>query len=163
MFATSILTPVASGFLSTVNLDSSTVKASAFLGLVGAAVGLSVQAPQVAVQAVLPPEDVSIGSAFITFGGYMGSALWMCVSSTLFTGRLAADIQRSSPGTNVTMLETAGLSDIRKSIGSNRLGAVLAGYNQAVVQTLYVPVALAVLTIIGSLAMERKSIKKKTS
>lgn len=91
----------------------------------------------------------------------MGSALWICASSTLFNERLVEEVARSAPGINGTALEGVGLSDIREYIGMEKLRDVLTGYNEAVVQTLYLPLALGVLTIIGSVAMERKSIKKK--
>jgi len=38
---------------------------------------------------------------------------------------------------------------------------VLFGYNEAVIQTLYLPLGLALLTIVGSIFMEIKSVKKK--
>ena len=55
-----------------------------------------------------------------------------------------------------------GLSDLPGVIGRKRLRDVLLGYDEAVTQTLYLPVALAVLTIVGSVAIERRSVKKKT-
>jgi hypothetical protein len=161
MFATSILAPIASGLLTTLDLDGSVVKAAALLGFLGVAVGLSLQSPQVAVQAVLAPKDVSLGGAIILFGAWMGSALWICASATLFQNRLVDEIEKYSPTTNGTALESVGLSDIRTYIGSDRLENVLSGYDQAVVQTLYMPLALGILTILGSLAIERRSIKKK--
>jgi hypothetical protein len=115
----------------------------------------------VAVQTVLAPEDVSIGGAILLFGGGLGSALWICASATLFRDRLVDEVEKYSPATNVTGLESAGLSGIRNYIGSDKLEDVLSGYNEAVVQTLYMPLALSILTIVGSLAMERRSIKKK--
>ncbi|KAK5199607.1 hypothetical protein LTR92_000148 [Exophiala xenobiotica] len=161
MLATSILAPVASGLLTTIDLQGSIVKAAALLGFVGVANGLGIQGPQLAVQPVLDAKDVSMGSAMIVFGAGMGSALWVCTSATLFHQRLIAEINQSSPTTNATALSHLGLSDIRSHIGSERLNAVLNGYNQAVVQTLYLPLALSILTIVGSSAMERRSIKKK--
>jgi len=161
MFATSILAPIASGLLTTLDPDGSVVKSAALLGFLGAAIGLSVQSPQVAVQAVLAPKDVSLGGAVIMFGGWMGSALWICASATLFQNRLVDEVEKYSPATNGTALESVGLSDIRTYIGSDRLENVLSGYDQAVVQTLYMPLVLGILTILGSLAIERRSIKKK--
>ena len=133
----------------------------ALLGFLGVAVGLSLQSPQVAVQTVLAPKDVSLGGAIILFGAGMGSALWICASATLFQNRLVDEVEKYSPATNGTVLESVGLSEIRNYIRSERLQDVLLGYNEAVVQTLYMPLALGILTIIGSLAMERRSIKKK--
>ena len=119
------------------------------------------QGPLVAVQTVLAPKDVSLGSAIVMFGACMGSALWVCASATLFQNRLVDEVEKYSPATNGTALESVGLSEIRNYIGSERLLDVLSGYNEAVVQTLYMPLALSILTILGSLAMERRSIKKK--
>ncbi|SPJ70479.1 related to aflatoxin efflux pump AFLT [Fusarium torulosum] len=163
MLATSVLTPVASGLLTTLNLEEQIAKAVALLAFLGLTVGLGLQGPQVALQAVLPIEDVSLGGAVLSFGSGMGSALWICASATLFQDRLADEIRAASPGTDVAKLQEAGLSKLRESIGPERLQSVLAGYEHAVVQTLYIPLALALLTIIGSVAMERKSIKKKRS
>ena len=134
---------------------------AALLGFLGAAIGLGVQAPQVAVQTVLATKDVSIGGAIIHFGGGMGSAIWICASATLFQNRLVDEVEIYSPATNGTALESVGLSEIRHYIGSERLQGVLSGYDNAVVQTLYMPLALGILTILGSLAIERRSIKKK--
>lgn len=161
MLATSILAPIASGLLTTLELGEATAKAAALVGFLGIAVGLGLQGPSLAVQAILSPQDVSIGSAVIGFGSGMGSALWIMASSTLFDNRLAAEFEKYSPATNVTSLKSAGLSGIRNYIGSAHLKAALTGYGRAVDQTLYMPLALGVTTIVGSLAMEMRSIKKK--
>ena len=163
LFVTSILAPVASGLLTTIDLNNDIVKASALLGFLGAAVGISIQSPQIAIQASLATKDVPIGGAILGFGAGMGSALWICASATLFQNRLVDEVDRYAPGTNGTRLESVGLSDLRKVIGKDRLERVLSGYNEAVVQTLYMPMALGVATIVGSLAIERRSIKKKQS
>ncbi|ENH69279.1 Putative HC-toxin efflux carrier TOXA [Fusarium oxysporum f. sp. cubense race 1] len=163
MLATSVLTPIASGLLTTLDLEEQIAKAVGLLTFLGLAVGLGLQGPQVALQAVLPIEDVSLGGAVITFGSGMGSALWICASATLFQDRLSKEIQDAAPGTNTTHIQEAGLSKLRESIGPDRLKSVLSGYENAVVQTLYIPLALALLSIVGAVAMERKSIKKKRS
>lgn len=91
----------------------------------------------------------------------MGSALWICASATLFNSRLGVEIGKYAKGVNVTAVEAAGLSGIREVVGEERLGSVLAGYDTAVVQTLYMPLALGILTILGTGAMEWRSLKKK--
>ena len=161
MIATSVLAPVASGLLTTLDLDESIAKAAGVLAFIGFAVGIGIQGPQLAVQAVLAPKDVTLGGAVMLFGGAMGSALWISASATLFQNRLVEEIAKHSPTTNVTALGDVGLSEIRDYIGSEKLLDVLSGYNEAVVQTLYMPLALGALTIIGSITMERRSIKKK--
>jgi hypothetical protein len=161
MLATSILTPIISGLLTTIDFEEQVTKAVILLSFLGLAVGLGLNSPMIALQAVLPMEDISLGGAVLTFGAGMGSALWICASATLFQDRLANEIKSSSPGTDVDTLQKAGLSKMRESIGPERLQSVLNGYENAVIQTLYIPLALAVLTIVGSVAMERVSIKKE--
>jgi hypothetical protein len=156
MYATSVLAPTASGLLTTIDLDGSVAKASAILGFLGVAIGFGIQCPALAVQATLPAKDVSIGGAINIFGAGMGSALFVSASSTLFHSRLAAE-------TNGTAIANIGLSDLRNYIGRDRLKEVLSGYNAALVQTLYLPLALGVLSIVGSVAMERRSLKDKQS
>ena len=161
MLATSVLAPVASGLLTTLDLDDNLAKSAALLGILGVGIGLGMQGPSLAVQTVLSIKDVSIGTAIIGFGGGMGSALWTCASATLFQGRLVDEIEAHSPGINGTALEGVGLSDLRGAIGSDRLKDVLSGYNQAVVETLYLPLALGLATIVGSVAIERKTMKQR--
>ncbi|KAF4469962.1 aflatoxin efflux pump AFLT [Fusarium albosuccineum] len=162
MMATSVLSPIASGLLTTLDIEEQIGKAIGLLAFLGAAVGLGIQGPVIAMQAVLSIEDVSIGGAIINFGSGMGSSLWICASANLFQSRLVDEVQSFAPGTDVTTIKQAGLSDLRESIGPERLGNVLVGYENAVIQTLYIPLALALLTIVGSLAVERKSLKKRS-
>lgn len=163
MIVTVVIAPIAGGVLTTLNIDENLVKVLLCLGALGFAIGLGIGQPINAVQTVLPEKDVPIGMAVLGFGGGMGSALFLAVSAALFQNRLVEEIHRYSPTTNTTQIEHVGLSDIRKVIGDDRLRDVLLGYDKAVVQTLYLPVALMVLSIIGPVAMEWRSVKKKQS
>ena len=100
MIATSILTPIVSGLLTTIDLDEQITKAVLLLAFLGLAVGLGLNSPMIALQAVLPTEDVSLGGAVLTFGAGMGSALWICASATLFQDRLAQEIKAAVPGSS---------------------------------------------------------------
>ncbi|KAK5078882.1 hypothetical protein LTR64_002700 [Lithohypha guttulata] len=161
MVATSVLAPIGSGLLTTLDLDSQLGKAAGLMGLLGFGLGLGMQAPLTAVTATLRPKEVSIGGAILGFGAGMGSAVFSSATAVLFQGRLRDEISRSAPGTNVTTIEHAGLSDIRRTIGPDRLKYVLVGYDKAVIQTLYIPLGLTLLTILGTGLTEWRSIKKK--
>jgi len=161
MVATSVLAPIATGLLTTIDLDDSQAKVAALLGFIGVAVGVGCQQPFTAVMTVISPKEVSIALGVLTFGAGIGASLFVATSATLFQSRLAEEVSKYAPGTNVTALEHAGLSDIRNTVGSDRLKEVLFGYNEAVVQTLYLPVGLALLTIVASAFTEIKSVKKK--
>lgn len=155
------MAPIASGILTTLDLDEGKVKVIAVLGFLGFAIGLGIISPIHAVSTILKPNEVSIGTAITGFGGGMGSALFISASATLFQSRLVKDISLYAPGTNATAISHAGLSDIRNLVGKDRLAAVLSGYDHAVVQTLYLPLALAILTLVGSASMEWSSVKRR--
>lgn len=161
MIATSVLAPIGSGLLTTVDLDTNLVKVLALLGFIGAAIGLGIGAPHAAVPTVLPVKDVPIGMGIVGFVTRLFPAIFISSSATLFQNRLNVEVSQTAPSQNLTMLKDAGLSDIRALIGRDHLRDVLLGYGDAVSQTLYLPVVLGVLSVIGTIAMEWKSVKAK--
>lgn len=160
MLATSLMAPIASGLLTTISLDEGRAGVAALLAFLGFAVGIGINGPIQAASRLLAANEVSIGAAIIFFGGGLGSPLFISASAALFQNRLT-ELQKRVPGINTMALEHAGLSDIRNLVGEDKLREVLTGYNYAVVQTLYMPLALALLTLLGSLPMEWPSVKKK--
>jgi len=93
----------------------------------------------------------------------MSSAIFSSAAAGLFESRLDAEINRHASGTNVTALEQVGLSDIRNQIGAERLKQIMIGYDDAVVQTLYLPLTLIALSIVGTVTTGWHSVKKKQS
>lgn len=93
----------------------------------------------------------------------MSSAIFSSAAAGLFETRLKANINQHASGTNVTALEQVGLSDIRHQIGAERLRQVLVGYDDAVMQTLYLPLTLITLSIVGTIATGWHSVKEKRS
>lgn len=163
MLLTSVLGPIAAGLLTTLNVDADFAKMLIYQALLGFGVGIGIQGPQVAAQTVLKPSEAALGIAVVSFGQGIGPAIMLSAAQTLFADRLVADLGESSPGLNATALENMGLADIKSHIGTARLEDVLLGYDKAVTQTLYLPVALTCLTLLGSLPMEWRSVKKKQS
>lgn len=163
MLATAVIAPIASGVLTTLNVEESELKVLLCLGALGFAIGLGTGSPTSAINTVLPVKEVSMGMAVLAFGGGMGGALFIAVSAALFQKRLVDEVEHYAPLANTTRIEDIGLSDIRKVIGGERLKDVLLGYDKAVTQTLYLPVALLVLSFIGPAVVEWRSVKKKQS
>jgi len=161
MLLTSIVAPIASGLLTTITVDYKMLGLLWYLGLLGVGVGIGIQGPQVAAQTVLSPKDVSTSIALVCFGQGIGPTVFVAAANAIFTSRLQVELNDYAPGTNPTLIEDYGLAEIRNVIGAERLKGVLLGFDQAVVQTMYLPVALTCLTLLGSIAMERRSVKNK--
>jgi hypothetical protein len=161
MFFTSILTPVAAGLLTTIEVNEKLVSLSCYQALLGFSAGIGFQAPQVAAQTILSHQDAPMGIAVVQFMQGLGPAIFVSAAQTLFTTRLTADLGKFAPSLNSTALETMGLSDLKQHIGAENLQGVLLGYDNAITQTFYLPVALTCLSLLGTVGMESRSIKKK--
>lgn len=161
MYFSTIVASIATGFLTAINLHADIAKLLVILGFFGFAIGVGIQMPQVAAQVILAEVDAVMGSMVVLFASQPGHVLFLSGSSALFTNRMNAEVGYYSPSTNITSLENVGLTSIRQQIGSSKLGDVLLGYNTAVSQTLYLPLALACMTLFGTLAMEWRSVKEK--
>ena len=160
---TSVITPIATGLLTSLAVRESLARLICFQALFGFGVSIGFQAPLVAAQTVLTPTDVPIGIACVQFAQYLGPAIFISVTQTIFTGRLTADLAKYAPGVNAHALENLGLSDIKRFIGEQNLAGALLGYNKAIAQAFYLPLALSCIGIFGSLGMEWRSVKKKSS
>ena len=91
----------------------------------------------------------------------LGGALFVAVGQNLFTNHLAANLATDVPILNPDIVLKTGATSLRDTVGSESLDGVLLAYNDALVTTYYVAVAMASLSIIGALGMEWKSVKGK--
>lgn len=156
MLFASITMPIGAGLMTLLRVNTETARLIAYLGLAGFAGGIGFQAPQTAVQNTLPTADATMGLAIILFAQSFGPAVFVIVAQTIFVSRLSTNL-----GTDVTNIESMGIGDLRNSFGEEKVPMVLLGIDRSISQTWYLAVALASLTVIGSLGMEWRSVKQK--
>ncbi|OQN96558.1 hypothetical protein B0A48_16988 [Cryoendolithus antarcticus] len=160
MVCSAILTPVATGLMTTWGQYTTLAPLICYFGLLGFAAGVGFQCPQNSIQTALSKEDVPLGLALVLFAQSFGPALFTSVSQIVFTNRLSADLQSTLPGANVTAIEALGLTEIRKQFSDGMLDSVVSAYGRSITASWYVALALACLCIIGALGTEWKSVKK---
>ncbi|KAI9742798.1 MAG: hypothetical protein M1818_003527 [Claussenomyces sp. TS43310] len=167
MLATSVLSPIGAGLLTTLAVNGGLASPICYQLLLGFGSGIGFQAPQVAAQTVLSAPDVPMGIAAVIFAQNLGPAVFIPVAQTIFTARLAASLRTFAPGLRpgtAHTLDTTGLLDLRRLIqDASDLDAALRAYDSAITRTFALPVALSVVSLAGSLAMEWRSVKQKTS
>ncbi|KAI9697587.1 MAG: hypothetical protein M1836_004537 [Candelina mexicana] len=161
MIASSILMSVGAGLMSTFETDTNHSMWIGYQALFGFGVGMGMQQPIIAAQTVLPLADVPVGTAGIFFIQTLGGALFIAVAQNIWTTRLVAGLQSAVPDLNPAIVLSTGATNLKKVIDPKFLPGVLFAYNEAITHTFYVSVAMASLTIIGSLGMEWKSVKGK--
>ena len=164
MLLSSVVSPIAAGLLTTLKTNTNLGQLIIYQGLAGFGAGLGFQGPQLAAQTVLGQKDAPIGIAAVVFAQLVGPSIFVSVAQTVFTDRLSHDLALYAPGVDAGALETMGLGDLTKHLGSPRnIAGALESYDKAVTQTFVLPVILACLSIVGSLSMEWKSVKHKRS
>ncbi|KAE8370725.1 major facilitator superfamily transporter [Aspergillus caelatus] len=143
MLCSSILMPIFAGLITTIGVDTSFVQLILYSGVYGFSSGLGFNAPISAVQTVLPTDDVSLGLSIVLFAQHFGPAISVAIAQVIFTNQLSTNLAGVVPGLNPATSEDSGLSEIS--------------------ETWYLAVGLTCATLIGSLMMEWRSVKKKNT
>ncbi|OQE35444.1 hypothetical protein PENCOP_c013G00888 [Penicillium coprophilum] len=160
MILASVSLSVAAGLLTTLKVDSGAGEWIGYQILMGIGVGLGMQQPFILVQNVLADEDVPTGTAVATFAQTLGGAIFISVGQNVFQNQLKKAIHTEDPLVDIAKVLAAGTTTLRQKLPVEQLPAVLRSYNTAITQAFYVSVALAVLSIFGTIALEWKSVKK---
>ena len=178
IIASSILMALGAGFLSTFQPDTAHPKWIGFQALFGIGVGIGMQQPLIAVQAVLPKKDHPIGTALMMFGQTFGASVFVSgtlvtlrslihtlltkfcplVAENVFNNRLIPAV-RLVPGLDPRRVLETGATTLRANIPAQFLSSVLEAYNNAIANALYVSVAMAALSTLGSVFVHWTNIK----
>ncbi|KAJ7764906.1 major facilitator superfamily domain-containing protein [Mycena metata] len=159
MILSSILMGVGAGLISTFNPSTQHAHWIGFQIIYGFGVGFGMQQPIMAAQTVLSLEDIPTGTSLIMFAQTLGGALFVSVGQNVFTNKLASGLASNVPGVDPSIVLNAGATSLRDAVDPQYLSAVISVYNEALVNVFYVSVAMACLSLAGSLAMEWRSIK----
>jgi hypothetical protein len=152
---------IGAGLLSTLEVDSGSPKWIGYQFIFGAGVGFGMQQTLVAVQTVLPAEDIPIGTAIMMFTQTLGGALFISVGQNVFTNQLIKNLASIVPDLDASIVLRTGATELKNAIDPEYLSGVLAAYNQTLTQTFYVSVACGTMSIIGAVFVEWKSMKGK--
>ncbi|KAJ6579575.1 major facilitator superfamily domain-containing protein [Mycena vulgaris] len=161
MILSSVLMAVGAGLIATFGVSTGHAHWIGFQVIYGLGVGFGMQQPIMAAQTVLSLQDIPTGTSLIMFMQTLGGALFVSVGQNVFTNKLVSGLATQVPGVNPAIILSAGATSLRTSIDAQYLPSVLSVYNQALVSAYYVSVAMACLSLVGSLAIEWKSVKGK--
>ena len=161
MLASSVLTSVGAGLLTTLKLDTGSPKWIGYQVICGFGIGVGLQLPLVAIQTVLDMSEIPIATALVIFMQLFGAAVFVSVGESLLTNKLVSCISQVVPGVDAVAVASAGATNIQNFIPPEYLHGVILVYNDALMQVFKLVTAMACLTSIGSLAMEWKSVKEK--
>ncbi|KAL8364862.1 hypothetical protein RB595_003913 [Gaeumannomyces hyphopodioides] len=161
MLLGTILTSVGFGLISTWAPATDRPVWIGYQILAGAGVGLGMQQPLMAVQTVLPIEDVPVGTSVVVFLQTLGGALFVSIGHNVFTNRLVENLSVIFPGVDVAAVLKSGATGLTTSLSPEMVPVVLAAYSAALTKVFLVAAALSAISIIGSAFIEWESVKGK--
>ena len=159
MIANSVIMSIGAGLITTFTPTTNHPKWIGYQVLYGYGLGMGMQQASLAAQAVLARKDAPTGISLIMFCQQLGGAVFVSISQNIFDNELIKGLTRIA-GIQPARIVATGATQVRNVVGSANLRSVLLAYNGALVKVFQVALAMACLSIIGSLSMEWKNIKK---
>ncbi|TVY20389.1 Efflux pump roqT [Lachnellula arida] len=156
MIVSSVFSAIGTGLLYTLTPESDHSYWIGYQAIVGVGIGLGMQQPMIAVQTFLDISQVPTGTS-VTLGG----ALFVSIGQNVFENKLVQGLAKYAPTVSSTLVLSTGATSIQKDIDPSVLPGVTMAYNLGLTEAYLVATIMATFTIIGSLAIEWKSVKGK--
>ena len=155
---------VGCGLLSTLQVDSGPGQWVGYQVVTSAGLGMAVQQGIIAVQTVLPLEQIPIGIAAVISMQSLGGAIFVSVANNILQNKLnQASAANALPGIDVKAVIAAGATQFRSIVPPESLRALLVTYNYAL-QTVFISaIPLSGLAFIVALGLEWRSVRDKKS
>ncbi|KAL8945451.1 MAG: hypothetical protein Q9183_008086, partial [Haloplaca sp. 2 TL-2023] len=98
----------------------------------GFGLGLTMQAPNIAAQTILPNSELSIGASILNFISFLGGNVWVTVAQALLQKKLVQGLQDVIPDLDPTSLADGGAASLRNMVAEDRLPLLLDIYNDSI-------------------------------
>lgn len=161
LLLSSVLLSIGSGLLTMFHVDTGHSMWIGYQVVYGLGVGCGMQLTLIAVQAVLNKRDVATGTAIVIFSQTLGGSIMVSVAQNVETNQLLKGLVKSVPGIDPSIVLNTGATQLRNIVPAQYVGQVLEVYNSALSKTFYVGVATAILSMVGAVFVEWKSVKGK--
>lgn len=150
---------VATGLMTTFNLDTLSTKLIFYQIIYGAGVGLAHQGPYTAVQTVLPEPRVPTALVTLTFAQEFGAILSLSVAQNIFVDQLSLRLVDLVPGLDRKAILQSGALGVINKVPPELRHQVLSIYSDVLSHVFFIAVPMAFMTVIGAVGIEWKSVK----
>ncbi|GAD96063.1 hypothetical protein BC1G_12761 [Paecilomyces variotii No. 5] len=154
---------IGAGLLCTVRVDTSTGRWIGYEIIAGAGFGAAIQQYFLAIQTILPADEVPIGTALLLLIQNLSGAIFVSIGNAMVRNRLASGLEsRSEFSTSeIVAILSAGATDVGNQVNPSQLPALLEAYNQALRSVFILAIPLSALGTALALPMRWNSLKKK--
>ncbi|KAH9876035.1 hypothetical protein J1614_003913 [Plenodomus biglobosus] len=152
---------IGAGLLTTWNMGTKTGMWIGYQIVLGIGVGWTMQQPNLAVQTILPKDDVPIGTAVLSLCQTLGGAVFAAVGQNLYIDKFTKGLERIG-GLDPEQILNAGATDLAKDLPAAVQRQVLEAYNNSLTKgTFFAALIVACLAVPAALGMEWRSVKDK--
>ena len=153
---------VGCGLMSTLQINTPLAMWIGYEVLVAAGLGMAIQQGFIAVQTVLPLDQIPIGVAAIASFQSLGGSIFVSVGNSILQNALLnASTSQQIPGVDVHRVISAGATMFRSFVPADALPALLNVYNTALQKCFIAAIPLAGLAFVAALGLEWRSVKGK--
>lgn len=162
MIVGGVICCVGAGLLTTVTVFTPTVNWAAYLVITGLGMGMAMQLPYTALQAVLDPADVATGNAIAVFSFHLSGALGTAIGQNLLLDGLYTFVPQHTLLLDPGHVIGVGATGLEKLTGGSAelLLALRLAYGEAVRRTIILGLAGACFATCAAPFMEWVNIKK---
>lgn len=155
-----ILGSIGAGLFTTFRPDTGHPAWIGFQVLYGLGIGCGLQGPSLAVQTLMPREDVPIGMAALFLSQQMGGAITIPIAQNLFVNALAKNV-KNIPDLQLPDIRTLGATQLRDFVTDATLLQRLVEAHNASLRNVWIVCLVTVCLLVLPLSIiERKNINK---
>ncbi|KAJ6119129.1 hypothetical protein N7523_003409 [Penicillium sp. IBT 18751x] len=162
LLAGGTISAVGYGLLSTLSPSTSAGRWIGYQILYGIASGCTAAAPYIAIQNLVPAEQISLAMAIVIFWQNIGASTSLIAANAIFSNSLRHQLQQriAEIGISPDIIIDAGVRSIRNLVSGSQLTAVLAAYAKSVDNVMYLGIAVSVAVLVFAPGLGWKDIRK---
>ncbi|KAH9881744.1 hypothetical protein IAQ61_000472 [Plenodomus lingam] len=150
---------IGAGLITTWDMGTNTGMWIGYQIILGIGVGWTMQQPNLAIQTILPKNDVPIGTAVLSLCQTLGGAVFAAVGQNLYIDKFTKGLEHIG-GLDPEQILNAGATDLTKGLTAAVQRQVLEAYNDSLTKgTFFAALIVACLAIPAALGMEWRSVK----
>lgn len=160
MWAGSAIFTIGAGLLYTISQNTPLARWFGYEVLAGAGFGIAIQIPIFAVQVVLVPGDIPLGTVLIILSQALGGSVGLSISQNVFQNSLRQRLNTIAD-IDIQAVIAAGGTDLEHVVSADSLAHVRDAFRYGISNAFLVSTALGGVALLASIGMERKKIKSK--
>jgi hypothetical protein len=146
-----VISTIASVLLYTLDQTSGPNEWIGYQAMAGIGVGLGIQVPIMASQAIVQVQDLSTISAIILFFQYIGGAISVQAAQAAFNNKLVQEIHRQLPDLSAALITGTGATELKTKFNGEQLPIILDAYVSGLKGCFIISIVFAAIATLLSL------------